>query len=70
MLVPVGLNPDQLCELTGFRRNAKQIEALIHMDIPFKVRPDGSPFVSLKALEPAEQGRNAKPNQQLVLNLI
>ena len=70
MPIPVGLNPDQLCELTGFRRRAKQITALVHMDIPFKVRPDGSPFVSLKVLDPVTEPSSTKYEQKLVLNLI
>lgn len=67
MSVPLGLNPDQLYELTGFRRSAKQIGALVHMDIPFKVRPDGSPFVSLGALDPTKAPAPAMPKAKLTL---
>ena len=55
MSQPIGLSPEQLVELTGSRRNAKQIQALVTMEIAFRVRPDGSAFVSLRAIEPEPQ---------------
>lgn len=49
---PIGLTKDQLRELTGYLHNKNQCDALILMGIAFRVRPDGSPFVPLSAIEP------------------
>ena len=42
----IGLTVDELQHLTGFKYPSKQIEALISMDIDFRIRPDGTPFVT------------------------
>lgn len=62
------LTPDELYEVTGFRRASKQIEALAIMDIPFKVRPDGSPFVARIAVNDPEDKASAR-ELKAVLNL-
>ena len=36
------LTPKQVIELTGYKQYQKQVEALNHMDIDYKIRPDGS----------------------------
>ena len=47
----IGLTADELYEVTHYRYPRKQIEALTSMDIPFKIRPDGSVFVARTAIE-------------------
>ncbi len=47
----IGLSPGQLYELTGFKRPKRQCEALAMMAVPFMVRPNGTPFVSMNILE-------------------
>lgn len=41
----IALTPDELFEITRKRRYSAQCRALAEMGIPFKHRPDGSPFV-------------------------
>ena len=36
------LTPKEVADLTGYKQYQKQIEALNHMGIDYKVRPDGS----------------------------
>lgn len=55
----VGLLPDELREVTGYRQAAKQIHALALMKIPFKVRPDGSVFIARAWIN--GQGETSKP---------
>lgn len=42
----LALTPSELIELTGYKTTKKQISALVHMRIPFKLRPNGTPFVA------------------------
>jgi Domain of unknown function (DUF4224) len=58
----IGLTVAELIEVTGFRYPKKQIHALALMEIPFKVRPDGTPFVARVAIEgsPTEAEGNKK----------
>ena len=48
----IGLTSDELYQVTHYRNSGKQIHALALMEIPFKVRPDGTPFVARAAFEP------------------
>lgn len=64
----LGLTPNQIHEVTGFRRASKQIQALVIMDIPFKVRLDGSPFVARSAISDPEGKAPVKPEAVLNLN--
>lgn len=45
------LTKEELMELTGRERPRAQVRALVHMGIPFRVRPDGSPVVLRDHLE-------------------
>ena len=45
------LDAYELAEITGKRRNQGQIEALSLMNIPFRIRPDGSPIVLRSVIE-------------------
>ena len=47
----IALSPKEVQEVTGYKTATKQINALVVMDIPFKVRPNGSPFVARTAVE-------------------
>ena len=47
----IGLTSDELHQVTHYRNSSKQIHALALMDIPFKVRPDGTPFVARAAVD-------------------
>ena len=49
-MATLGLTPTELTEVTGYKLPKKQIDALIVMDIPFKVRPNGSVFVARVAI--------------------
>lgn len=64
---PIGLTPAQLIEVTGRRRASKQIEALALMHIPFKIRFDGTPFVTVESLTPVSQ-QGSVPEAVLNLN--
>jgi len=35
------LSEKELAELTGFKHRSKQCEALVHMDIRFRIAPNG-----------------------------
>jgi len=63
----IGLSTDQLYELTGYRRPHKIIEALAIMDVAFKVKPDGTPFVSLNAINPVAMQDDENPKAVLTL---
>ena len=58
----IGLTAAELLDVTGFKYPKKQIHALALMEIPFKVRPDGTPFVARVAIEgpPTETDVNKK----------
>lgn len=47
------LTAEQIEALTKKRRWAAQVRALARMGIPHRVRGDGSPVVTLSAVEPA-----------------
>ena len=69
MIHSIALSPDELREVTGYRAVGKQIHALVLMEIPFKVRPNGSPFVARADIEgPVVRPDNDK--QEAVLTLI
>lgn len=46
----IGLTPEQIIELTGFKRPKRQCLALASMAIPFLVRLNGKPFVAISAV--------------------
>ena len=63
----IGLTPNQLQEVTGYQHTKSQIRALALMEIPFKVRPDGTPFVTKTSIDvPAEEAK-AMPEPKLTL---
>jgi uncharacterized protein DUF4224 len=64
----IGLTVAELFEVTGFKYPKKQIHALALMEIPFKVRPDGTPFVARAAIEGPTT--RSTPEQEAVLTLI
>lgn len=64
----VGLSPEQLHEVTRFMQPKKQIQALVAMSIPFKVRLDGTPFVSLSSLESYADSRAPSKPPKLIFN--
>ena len=67
----IGLTSDELYQVTHYRSSSKQIQALALMDIPFKVRPDGTPFVVRVAIEAASETATGQTNQPgAVLTLI
>lgn len=65
----IGLTPDELYEVTHYRYSQKQIHALVLMEIPFKVRPDGTVFVTRAAIEgqPIATATEAVPEAVLTL---
>lgn len=65
---PVGLSAEQLHEVTGFRHSSRQCSALAEMDIPFRVRPNGTPFVALADLTGAPDKNSMDPHQEPTLN--
>jgi hypothetical protein len=44
--LPIALTKKELHEITGYKTAQKQINALVSMGIPFKIRPNGTPFVA------------------------
>jgi len=54
----IGLTSDELKEVTGYKLPKKQIHALIVMDIPFKVRPNGTVFVARTSVAPADDNQD------------
>ena len=49
----IGLTPEEIYQITHYRYTKKQIHALVLMEIPFKVRPDGTVFVARVDVEGA-----------------
>ena len=47
----IGLTSDELYQVTHYRYAKKQTHALALMEIPFKVRPNGTVFVARVAIE-------------------
>ena len=45
-MASIGLTAPEVHELTGYKRSSKQCEALAYMGVDFKVRPNGTVFVS------------------------
>jgi hypothetical protein len=70
MSTPIGLDNAQLHEVTGCKQNGKQIEALVEMVIPFRVRPDGSPFVCLADISKSQDSTKSVEIHEPVLTLI
>ena len=68
MFSRVGLTPVEIREVTGFKRATKQCEALALMGIPFKVRPNGTPFVASADICNFETP--SKSTKEPILNLI
>lgn len=60
------LTPDQLVELTGFRRPHKQRQALRQMGIRHYVRPDGRPLVVESDLEAGRKSREPGPDFEAI----
>jgi hypothetical protein len=60
------LTPDQVQTLTGFKRPAKQREALRQMRIRHYVRPDGRPMVIESDLEVSHRERQASPDFEAI----
>ena len=56
----IGLTAEELRHVTGYKIPKKQIHALIVMDIPFKVRPNGTVFVARTAVEGADDSQVEK----------
>lgn len=65
----IGLTPDEVYEVTHYRYPQKQIQALVQMDIPFKVRPDGSVFVARAAIEGETAAPQSKKDPDWVINM-
>ena len=47
----IGLTPEEIYQITHYRYAKKQIHALVLMEIPFKVRPNGTVFVARSDIE-------------------
>lgn len=67
--ISIGLTSDELYDVTHYRYPQKQIQALVQMQIPFKVRPDGSVFVARAAIEGTPDAPQAKKDQEWVVNM-
>jgi hypothetical protein len=65
----IGLTSDELYQVTHYRYAKKRIHALALMDIPFKVRPNGTVFVARVAIEGQPSATESKNNQDWVINL-
>lgn len=65
----IGLTPAELYEVTHYRYPQKQINALVLMGIPFKVRPDGSVFVARTAIEDGPAAPQSRMHQDWVINM-
>ena len=61
----VGLTPEQLYEVTGRKRARNQIEALTQMGIDYRIRPNGTPFVALSAINEYTQPQEPIANIDL-----
>lgn len=55
--VSIALSPAEIHEVTGYKLPKKQIHALVVMDIPFKVRPNGTVFVARTAVVTANDNQ-------------
>ncbi|WP_084592482.1 DUF4224 domain-containing protein [Pseudohaliea rubra] len=66
---PIALTPEELRDITGFKLASKQMEALSYMGIPFKARPDGTPFVARSVLASSAR-TTSTPRHQPTLKLI
>ena len=47
----IALTSLELKEVTGYALPKKQVEALMMMGIPFKIRPNGKPFVARSCVD-------------------
>ena len=56
------LTADEIRELTGKRRNDAQARELTHLDIPYRVRKDGSLIVVRTDLHTAPIGQPKGPS--------
>ena len=65
----IGLTKAELHEVTGFRYPKKQIHALVLMEIPFKVRPNGTVFVARVAIEGQPTATQSKNNQDWFIDM-
>lgn len=61
------LSPQEIKLVTGFNQSRKQCTALAQMDIPFRVRPDGTPLVVRANLEGNAAEAPSKPEAILTL---
>lgn len=50
-LTSIALTSVELQEVTGYKSVKKQMYALALMEIPFKVRPNGTPFVARSSVD-------------------
>ena len=48
------LTPEEMAQLTGYKRHGKQIEALRQMGIVCRVNPAGRPIVARAGIEGAQ----------------
>lgn len=60
---------EELYQVTGFKLSGKQLKALAQMDIPFRVRPDGTPVVLRSTLQ-QPPATALEPMAKAKLNLI
>ena len=65
----IGLTSDELYQVTHYRYAKKQIHALALMEIPFRVRPDGTVFVARSAIEGEATVPMSKKSQDWVINM-
>ena len=68
MIQPIALSPAEIQLVTGYKLAKKQIEALALMEIPFKVRPNGTPYVA--RVDSCSQVIQAQSQNEAVLTLI
>lgn len=57
----ITLSPDELFDLTHYKRSTDQIWALNKMGIDHYVRPDGTPAVLRATLEGRDNGDGSEP---------
>ena len=65
----IGLTSDELYQVTHYRYAKKQIHAIALMNIPFKVRPNGTVFVARVAIEGQPAATESKNHQDWVINM-
>jgi hypothetical protein len=63
----IGLTPNQLQEVTGYKHTKNQLRALALMEIPFKVRPDGTPFVTRTSIDASTEEAEVMLEAKLTL---